>query len=219
MRLFIVGEVRLYIEGLANVLSSERSVAVLGTGPPDESTLRRIADLKPRAILVDCTAARDVAFLRRALAASLGSGILVVGIKDDEDAVLSCAEAGVAGYIGADASVPELVESLRKVNCGEFTCPATIARILLRHVGASASGSHHPDGFSPRLTRRENDVVVLLDKGLTNKEIAEAMRVEISTVKNHVHHILEKLGVARRGAAVAKLRARTNEHKDLDPRY
>lgn len=214
---FIIGDVWLYGEGLTRVLSNEGSLDVLGAGPPDESSLHRIAGLRPRVVLIDSGSARGAGFVRRALTASPGCRVVALGVKNDESEVLGCAEAGVEGYIGANASAFELAESLRTLQCGAFPCPATTASILLRHLDRPSSSDHLPERADSQLTKRENDIITLVDRGFTNKEIAAALSIAVPTVKNHVHHILEKLGVERRGAAAAKLRPRTHGQEDLDP--
>jgi DNA-binding NarL/FixJ family response regulator len=87
---------------------------------------------------------------------------------------------------------------------GELVCSPKLAGTLLRRVSKLASErSEHGEA---RLTLRELEVARLLDVGLSNKQISARLGVELPTVKHHVHHILEKLGVQRRSAAVARLR-------------
>jgi ATP/maltotriose-dependent transcriptional regulator MalT len=81
-----------------------------------------------------------------------------------------------------------------------------VTAVLLRRV-ASLAGGPAPEA-GPALTRREREIVCLIGKGLSNKEIADSLRIELPTVKNHVHNILEKLRVHRRADAVAAARAR-----------
>jgi DNA-binding NarL/FixJ family response regulator len=80
----------------------------------------------------------------------------------------------------------------------------------LRGAAEEAAGSSRADrrgdGPQPRLTAREREIIELIDEGLSNKEIARALSIEVPTVKNHVHHVLEKLGASRRGQAAARLR-------------
>src|SRR5207245_4897045 len=115
----------------------------------------------------------------------------------------------------SDLSTLELAESVRTLDRGEFPCPTSIASILLRH--AAASRDHSGRSASP-LTTRERDIAALIERGLTNKETATALSIEVATVKNHVHHVLEKVGVARRAAIAAKLRHQPSEQQDLDRR-
>ena len=117
------------------------SLEVLGAGPPDESSLRNIADLRPRVVLVESSIARGAVFVLRTLAAAPGCVVVALGVKNDESEVLGCAEAGVAGYVAASASATELAESLRTLLGGSFPCPAATASVLLRHLVGLSPGA------------------------------------------------------------------------------
>jgi len=216
VRVFLVGEVRFYREGLTRLLSEEPSMEVVGSGPPDECCLQTIAHVRPRVVLIDSAIARHVVFVSQTVDASPGCAVVALGVRNDEREVVGCAEAGVAGYVAASASASELAENLRALLCGSFPCPAATASVLLRNVGATFRRMQR-DGSDWHLTQREKDVLVLVDRGFSNKEIAAALSIELPTVKNHVHNILGKLGVSRRGVAAARLRTQFHEHKDLDP--
>jgi two-component system, NarL family, nitrate/nitrite response regulator NarL len=122
-----------------------------------------------------------------------------------DDEIVGWGESGVTGYLAATAGIDELVDTVERTRRGEMVCSARIAATLARRVEIVASRSSAPDGLY-LLTERELDVVRLLQDGLSNKEIALSLRIRTATVKNHVHHILEKLRVRRRGEAVALLR-------------
>ena len=215
---FIVVGVRLYGEGLVRILAEEASLDVLGAGPADESSLLRIAKAKPWVVQADSISACNPPYVRRILGASPGSQVVAFGVTDDEREVIGCAEAGVAGYIAASVLGSELAESLRTLQAGGFPCPAAIASILLgRAGGRSSSPERRQEKPDARLTPRESAVLALVDRGLTNKQIAASLSIELPTVKNHVHNILGKLGVARRGVAAARLRVHAHESQDLDP--
>ena len=86
------------------------------------------------------------------------------------------------------------------------------ATLFLRIATLAAEGAHQPP--LNRLTSREHEIVLLIEEGLSNKQIARRPQIEVATVKNHVHHILEKLGVAGRGEAAARLRAEVGRTDD-----
>ncbi|HEY2031751.1 MAG TPA: response regulator transcription factor [Myxococcales bacterium] len=203
MRLFIVSTIALHRRGLARMLADQPSLAVLGDGAPDDLSLRRIDELRPSVVLADSASARTGGFVRGAAAAAPGCRVVVLGVSEENE-VIDCAEAGVAGYLSAETSARDLADGLHTLQHGSFLCPAATAEILLRKLAApkpvqSQSGEAH-------LTARETDILRLVDRGLSNKEIASQLCICLPTVKNHVHHILEKLGVARRSAAVARVR-------------
>ena len=102
-----------------------------------------------------------------------------------------------------DQSFPEAVRVLKSVVCGESPCSPRTAAALLRQV-AVLSAQREPPGPPDGLTARERQVAGLIARGRSNKEIARELCIEVSTVKNHVHHMLEKLGVPRPGGGGSK---------------
>jgi DNA-binding NarL/FixJ family response regulator len=108
----------------------------------------------------------------------------------------------VAGYILKDASAVELASAVRAVAEGQAVCPPNLCMALFEFVA-----EERPEQFSFRLghdlglTRREQQLVQMIDRGLTNKEIAAQLNLSEQTVKNHVHRMLRKLGASDRLAA------------------
>jgi two-component system nitrate/nitrite response regulator NarL len=202
LRIFVLAEVRALGEGLARLLRDEPGFEVAGSGPPDPDCAQRIAAAGARVVVLDGSSADAPALARRLGAECPGCRLLAVGMPEDEAMVLQCAQAGVAGYVSRDAPSRALVESVREVAEGGFPCPREIAAILFRQV---ARRQRAPVEAAP-LTAREREIVGLIDRGFTNREIGRALSIEVATVKNHVHNIFEKLRVKRRAAAAAKLR-------------
>ena len=118
---------------------------------------------------------------------------------------MACAEAGVAGFVTRDQSLADAVGVVESVTCGESACSPRTAAALLRRV-AVLSGQRKPPEPPVGLTLRERQIAGLIARGRSNKEIARELSIEVSTVKNHVHHMLEKLGVAGRAEAAARVR-------------
>jgi two-component system nitrate/nitrite response regulator NarL len=107
--------------------------------------------------------------------------------------------------VSSHASLADLITSLECAAQGDVVCSPRVAGILLRRIGSQA-GPRRREGAAVRLTVREHEIVQLIETGLTNKEIARRLHIELATVKNHVHNILEKLQVNRRADAVARVR-------------
>lgn len=139
-----------------------------------------------------------------ALIRSLPVPVLAFGVLPTENVVLALAEAGVVGFIDGDAALDDLVAAVARAQRGEATCPPAIIMMLLQRIAALANRS--PVAPQAVLTSRERQIVQLIAEGLSNKEIARRLSIEVATVKNHVHNILEKLQVNRRSDAVARLR-------------
>jgi DNA-binding NarL/FixJ family response regulator len=134
--------------------------------------------------------------------------VVVLGLPAGDQALLDCAEAGAAGYVSRDASLADLKAALQSAVLGELRCTPRDAAALLRRVALLAAQRSGPAPTGAALTQREVEIAGLIDGGLSNKEIARRLGIEVSTVKNHVHNILEKLQVHRRGEAVSQLRPR-----------
>jgi two-component system, NarL family, nitrate/nitrite response regulator NarL len=129
---------------------------------------------------------------------------LVVLVSPDQEIDLpEWAGAGVSGFLSREASSHELVEILRRAACGASPCSPDVADAYLRRA-RERSGNHAR--LEAALTKREAQIAELLADGLSNKAIASQLFIELTTVKNHVHNILEKLDVHSRGEAAAKLR-------------
>jgi DNA-binding NarL/FixJ family response regulator len=191
VRVFVVGEVRVYCDGLAHLLSAQPSVEVVGVAGPTRESMQQIASAGPDVVLLDSMTARRGNTVRLISTTSSKSHVIAFAVREEEAEVLACAQAGVAGYIACDASSDELAAILCRAGSGELACSPRLAAILFRQVGTLARDTPQ----LPPLTPREREILELIDSGLMNKEIASALSIELTTVKNHVHHILEKLGV------------------------
>ncbi|OLB16175.1 MAG: hypothetical protein AUH07_01640 [Gemmatimonadetes bacterium 13_2_20CM_70_9] len=205
IRVAIVADTRLYREGLAQVLGRDAGLCVVATAARGDEALAALPDLQADVILVDMAMPESRGVVRVILERAPLSRVIALGVVEDEDDVLGCAEAGVAGYVAREASIDDLVTVIESVARGEAICSPRVAAGLLRRVAALAAG-HGGDLPRAQLTNREREIVRLIDNGLSNKEIARALGIEVATVKNHVHNILEKLQVHRRGEAAARVR-------------
>ena len=147
-------------------------------------------------VLVDVAAGARVRRLRE-LAPSCSAPLLAINVRDTDEDVLACIEAGAVGYVLQNAPVEELAAAVRRAVRDEpFASPHVIAT-LMRRVATLSEEGHH--GTAGSLTSRELEVVELIEQGRSNKEIAAELSIAVTTVKNHVHNILEKLKVHRRG--------------------
>ncbi len=203
--LLIVSDIRLYREGLAQMLGREDGLRVVGTVADPQNALAAIGDSRPDVVLVDQAMPGALGFMRAARQGSPAPAIVALGVPDVATEVVAWAEAGIAGYVSRDAGVPELIAMVQGVGRGELLCSPRIAAALLRRVTALSSVHGLPAGSS-RLTARETEVLALVERGCGNKDIARQLGIEVPTVKNHVHNILEKLQVHRRGEAAAHVR-------------
>jgi DNA-binding NarL/FixJ family response regulator len=200
IRVAVAAQVRLYCEGLAEAIArrSDRFV-VVGTA----STVEQWRELVSRAEID--VGLVDVSMPGMHAAARAGAPIIGLAVPEDEAAVLECAEAGLAGLVTSDAALEDVVTALAGAARGEGIVTPWVAATLLRRVRTLAAERRDPP-HAGRLTLREREVVRLIDEGLSNKQIAHRLSIQVSTVKNHVHSILEKLEVDRRSQAAARMR-------------
>jgi DNA-binding NarL/FixJ family response regulator len=207
IRVLPIAEVRLYREGLASSLAKRKGIVVVGMAASGDEALRLLASVPADIVVLDM-ATRGSLEIVGALTRTGSPSVKIIAfaIEGGEPEILACAEAGVAGYVHFEASMDELVTAIESVMRGELLCPPRTAAILLSRLGSLARGQLEGPGPLD-LTSREREIVVLIADGLSNKEIAQQLRLEVATVKNHVHSILEKLHVTSRGQAAAHVRS------------
>lgn len=209
-RVIVVSGIRLYRDGLAEVLSQEADISVVGALGHEADNLERLDALRADVVLVDLGAPEGLGFLHAVAQRHPHAKLVALGLPETETHVVACAEAGAAGYVPREATLDDLLRAIRAAEQGEARCSPKVAAGLFRRLARWARSE--PGGFleagEQPLTRREHQVAGLIEQGLSNKEIAVRLGIELATVKNHVHNLLEKLRVHRRGEAAARLRRR-----------
>jgi DNA-binding NarL/FixJ family response regulator len=207
-RIIIVSDTRLYREGLALSLESVDRVVVVGVADTVASALTCIEDKDPDVALLDFAMPDALALPDAIVAAQIPVKVVAFSVAETEDEICECAEAGIAGYVGRNGSKEDLIAAVENAIRGEVLCSPRAAASLYRRLAAHVqTAKQRPPQAA--LTSREQDIIALIDRGLSNKEIARQLKISLPTVKNHVHNILEKLQVRRRGAAAALLREAT----------
>jgi DNA-binding NarL/FixJ family response regulator len=210
--LLIVDEVRVHRDALRAVLAQRPEVGEVRAAWDWSTTAGALQAPAPDVVLVDVrvTGCRELLLAIRTNAPS--TRIVVLGVPESDDEVVACAEAGVHGYVLRCDPLDHLVCVMRTAVAGETLCTPRISAMLLRRVEALAAEAR-PTPKVPALTPREDQVLGLLDLGLSNQDIAQRLGIEVRTVKNHVHNVLEKVGAHRRGEAVAKFRRLRGESR------
>jgi two-component system nitrate/nitrite response regulator NarL len=203
-RVLILVETCFHREALARSLGRDERFEVVGAAADLEEAVAALEDAGPDIVLVDMPTPRDAEAVR-ALVSAARVKVVVLAVPEVEREVVALAEAGAAGYVAREGSTEDLVAVIESVSRGETICSPEIAATLFRRVAALAR-ERGAEPIEERLTARELDVLRLIGEGLSNKEIATALSIELPTVKNHVHSILEKLNVGRRTEAAARAR-------------
>jgi len=211
MRVLIVDKLRLFCHTLKAVLQKESDITVIGYAVNAEEALHQAqhADL----VLVNAAVdddERTLQLVRELIKFRPTLKVLVLGVGEDTDAIIRHVEAGAVGYISREDSVERMLEKVRAAQENQAMVSPRIAAQLMNRLAelTSLRGTlwATPDIQMRRfneLTPREQEVLSLLGKGLTNQEIAEQLYIEHGTVKNHVHRILKKLNASNRHEAAA----------------
>jgi two-component system nitrate/nitrite response regulator NarL len=205
MRVLVVDDSNVYRHALAVALTAEASVDFVAEAAGPVEARNIVGEARADVVLVTMAADASIAGLRTLIADASGVPVIAVFGHADIDLV-ACARAGASGFVHRDDSFADLVGLLAGAARGETGCSAKIAATLLQAV-ASLADERARRGIPASLTPREREVLQLLEEGLSNKQIARRLCIELRTVKNHVHHILEKCRVTGRYEAVAQLRA------------
>jgi DNA-binding NarL/FixJ family response regulator len=204
-RIALLADIRFYREGLVRALERCPELDIVGSAPVNAAGFELLTVAQPAFVLCEVGATRMTEIVHAILATVPGTKVVVIAIGDEELDAVACAEAGAAGYVSCEAGIDELVATITRVAQGEFPCSPRVASLLARRISSLAAHAT-PTDSAAALTAREWQIVRLLEDGLSNKEIAAHLGIVVSTVKNHVHHILNKTRVSRRAQAAARLR-------------
>ena len=178
----------------------------------DDDALATIERESPDVILLDMTMLDGCAAAHRLMDLFPQAKIVALAVPENENNIVECAAAGIAGYVAREASLDDLIDTVIGARKGEFRCPPKIAALVFNKFHdiacsqrnrSTAMPERDPRKLIASLTRREQQIFSLMANGLSNKHISRDLNIEISTVKNHVHNILVKLDVNSRAGAVS----------------
>lgn len=210
INLLLVNESRLMGSVIAAALEDAADIYVVARATDTETALRIVQEQAVDVALVSTRLPEQGALsLTRAIAVTTpATKVLALGLTEERQRVLRYVEAGATGYVLKDDSLENLIETVRAAQDGKVFVSPEIAAALMERLSELAhlfSGIETSIAETATLTPRELEVLKLIGEGLTNQQIADEMVIEVGTVKNHVHNILEKLKVNSRGEAVAYL--------------
>jgi DNA-binding NarL/FixJ family response regulator len=198
LRILVADDHLVYRIGIRSLLEAEMGFQVVGEAANSTETIEMYRRLRPDVLLLDLRMPHKggIEAVRAIRADFPQARVLVVTSYQTEEEVLQVLQAGALGYILKDLDGSMLMQAIQAVCAGKRWISPGLERQLAEAVG------HQP------LTARELEVLRLLARGLTNREIASVFRISESTVKNHVNHLLGKLEVADRTEAVSFCLAR-----------
>ncbi len=202
---FLLAENRLLREALLRILSKKDDIRVAGAGSHGPGMFEQIVSTQANVVVLDSVlpVLAEHGIVRELHQLNPAIRVVMVGMEADEAVFLRVVQTGAVGYILKDASAAEVARTIRAVAAGEAVCPAALSGVLFqwvaRHKPALPS-LHLKNRLG--LSRREQQLVGLIQQGLTNKEMASRLNLSEQTVKNHVHRMLRKVGVPDRLAIV-----------------
>lgn len=214
IRLMIVDDHEVVRMGMRAAFDLEPDITVVGEASNGAEAIAKVAVLDPQVILMDVRMDRvdGIEACREIKSRHPAIAVLMITSYTDDQAVFASILAGASGYLIKNARRDELLKAVRIVASGQslldpnLAKQATLKLTSFTHDGITVPGDE--------LTEREREVLILVARGYTNKQIAESLYVSEKTARNHVSHILEKLGLSRRSEAAAF----AVEHKLVPPR-
>jgi DNA-binding NarL/FixJ family response regulator len=198
---FLLAENRLLREALLRILSKKDDIRVVGAGSYGPEMFEQIVSTRANLVVLDSVAPvlAEHGVVSELHRLNPDIRVVMVGMEAEEAVFLRVVQAGAVGYVLKDASALEVARTIRAVAAGEAVCPAVLSVVLFQWVAR-----HKPTlpslhlKTSLGLSRREQQLVGLIQQGFTNKEMASRLNLSEQTVKNHVHRMLRKLGAPDR---------------------
>ena len=226
INLAVVSDIRLYREGLAGILGEVEKIKVVGVLGNHDETLKLLEHNHLDILLLDMRMVNGCKILTSITNNYVNIKIIVIAVPENNENFLLCAESGITGYLTKESSIEELIDAVEIVDKGSLYCPHSITQYILKSI-KHKHNDHQINEIKLTyskllniLTQRETQVIKLLAEGLSNKQIAKKLIIELSTVKNHVHNILVKMGVESRVKAACLLQGNNlidkNGSLDLD---
>jgi DNA-binding NarL/FixJ family response regulator len=206
IRILIADDHKLFREGLRGLLEMEGkpSIQVVGEACDGEEAVLCAKAIQPDVVLMDIDMPRTDGIAATKLLKELNTGIKVLMLSNyqDDERVYSAMRSGASGYVVKRAGISDLIEIIKAVHKEAIVISPFLINLVLQQ-GRLDTAAMTPADFA--LTKREVTILKLLAKGWSNKQIANAIYISHDTVKAHLKHIFEKLGVDCRTKAVVKV--------------
>jgi DNA-binding NarL/FixJ family response regulator len=200
IRVMIVDDHPIWRDGVRADLERDGVATVVAEASDGGEAIERARDAMPEVVVMDLNlpVVSGVDATRAIIEESPHVKVLVLSASGEEADVLEAVKAGASGYLLKSTTAAEIVSAVARVRAGEPVFTASLAGLVLNEFRRVASGGGGADKDEPKLTPRENEVLKLVAKGYTYKEIAEQLFLSVKTVQNHVQNILAKLQLRKR---------------------
>ena len=184
--------------GLRLILDSEADITVVGEATNGQEAVTQALALQPEVVLMDMSMPElsGIEATRRIKAQDSNIRVLMLTVSSNDKDLIEAVKAGARGYLLKNSESGEVIDAIRRIAAGETVLPPDIVTRVLDELADPASAPQP-------LTKREIGVLKLIARGMGNKEIAVDLHISENTVKTHVRHILEKLGLNNRAEAAA----------------
>jgi len=192
-------------EGLGNFLSLDTDLSLTGAYKTADEAAQGIITLKPDVVIMDINlpGTNGIDCIRQIRSLVPATQFMMFTVYADDEKVVEALQAGASGYLLKSTGLPHIIEALKELHRGGSPMSANIARKLVKHFQQPPRTIPSPENSV--LSPRETDILHLLARGLLYKEIANQLSVSTSTVRQHIHHIYEKLHVQNRTEAINKV--------------
>jgi DNA-binding NarL/FixJ family response regulator len=207
IRVYVVAENRLLRETLVRLFRKRNEISIVGETGCSGFSVNDVTAAKSELLLLDCFNTKLVSDDWLADIQEVGPDVKIVlfGMDEDPEVFLRAVRKGIAGYVLKNASASDLLDAVRTVAQGEAACPPKLCKILFK---ALASGVTEEDGNISQfdLTQRQRQLMALVARGLSNKEIAANLNLSEFTVKNHIYRVMKQVDAQSRHEAVTLIR-------------
>lgn len=199
----IVADVRLYRDALAAAFNARPHFRISWTATSLDEAVRRLQDAACAAVVVDMATRDSMSIVRALHAAQPTLVIIAFAAEEDDQNVIACVQARVAGFVPAEGTIDDLTTAVILALRGEVSYSVRAVAAVFKRVALAVEDAGRFPASERSLTSRERAILDLIEYGLSNKEIAARLGIQLATVKNHVHNLLDKLHVASRNEAAA----------------
>jgi DNA-binding NarL/FixJ family response regulator len=212
IRILLIEDNRILRDGIRAMINKQADLRVVAASGGNHDTLLQVRTTKPHVVLIDLGLRNEnglevVTVMSKELPQVK---VIGMGLIPSQQDIVEFVEAGAAGFILKDATVADVLETIRAVSHGTKILPPLLTGSLFSHVVNHAIKKGKRSLTSAvRMTKREREVIVLIAEGLSNKEIASRLNLSTYTVKSHIHNILEKMALHSR----LEIAAHTYEHE------
>ena len=208
VRVYLGFQNRLLREALVRLIRKRADLLVVGEGAPADTQAAALLESQCDILLSDSLEAAPGGAEPAAWGPLVGAvKTILIGMDADEKQFLAAVRAGIMGYLLKDASTGDVIAAIRAVSRGEVVCPTRLCSVLFRFVARAPEPYPAQRNAKPDLTLRQQQLVSLVAKGLTNKEIASQLHLSEFTVRNHIHRILKQVDAGSRSQAVETIRS------------